>query len=237
MFSMNKVTFALSTIVSATISSLLLTAPVVADDGFYAELSAGTAKNKTKSVFNSTYRSTFQGQNETETDVDSQSASQNSTAFGIRLGYQFNDYFAFELGHHQYGEAKKSYVDEYSDTITDKLESSSTSAGIKGMLPLTDDFSLFARGGLAKWDVKGTSSDSYDPGEVYQLKKDGNDIYYGVGVEYSFTERVSLGLEYSVLDMDWSNNTSQDYGDFSYSVAGNFNYKVENLSLLLKVSF
>ncbi|WP_157829079.1 porin family protein [Colwellia sp. 75C3] len=221
---------------STVISSLLLTAPATA--GFYAELSAGSAKNKAEANYTATYTTTYLGetQSETETETDS-SPSEKSTSFGVRFGYQFNNYIAVELGHHQYGEWNENDVDEDGANSSAKIESSSISAGIKGILPLSDDLSLFARAGLAKWDFKATST----AGEFEPMKKDDNDIYYGIGAEYNVNESVSLGVEYSVLDMGWGESLSDagTYEDFSYSTTGHYktSYKVENISLLLKVSF
>ncbi len=243
---MKKTAFVLSTVFSTValtaIPSLLLTAPAMAGEGFYAELSAGSAKNKAEVNYSSTYSFTSfrETQSETETGKDS-SPSEKSTSFGVRFGYQFNNYIAVELGHHQYGEWEDKEEGESSDSTSAKIESSSISAGIKGIYPLSDDLSLFARAGIAKWDFKATVTDSSALDALESLKKDDNDMYYGIGAEYSFNESISLGLEYSVLDMGWGESLSDagTYEDFSYSSTGHYktSYKVENISLLLKVSF
>jgi OOP family OmpA-OmpF porin len=232
MFSMKKISLVLSTI----IPSLFLT--VSATASFYAELSAGSAKNKAETNYSATYTSTYFGeaQTETETGKDS-SSSEKSTSFGIRFGYLFNDYIAVELGHHQYGEWDDKEQYESGDGSSAKIESSSMSAGIKGIFPVSEDFSLFARAGIAKWDFKATSTlNEFEP-----VKKDDNDIYYGIGAEYNFSESISFGVEYSVIDMEWEESQFDEgtYDDFSYSTTSNYktNYKVENISLLLKVSF
>ncbi len=233
---MKKIAFVLSTV----IPGLFLTASATA--GFYAELSAGSAKNKAETNYSITSTSTYFGetQTETETGTDS-SSSEKSTSFGVRFGYQFNNYIAVELGHHQYGEWDDKEQGESGDSTSAKIESSSISAGIKGIYPLTEDLSLFARAGIAKWDFKATVTDSSALDAIEPLKKDDNDIYYGIGAEYSVNESISLGVEYSVLDMGWGGSLSDagTHEDYSYSSTGHFktNYKVENISLLLKVSF
>ena len=240
---MKKITLVCSTILSTVISSLLLTAPALAGAGSYAELSAGSAKNNLGVNFSGS--STFAYEGETETEVFSESETalkdKGTTSFGLRMGYQFNDYIAIELGHQQYGEVQHKSLDEYEDTINSKAKSSSISAGIKAILPLSDDFSLFSRAGMAKWDVKMTVTDSSAPDEIFILKQDDNDIYYGIGAEYHFNDTVSVGLEYSVLDMSWSESTvaseSNEYYSYSVNGNGNYNYKVENIALLLTVSF
>jgi opacity protein-like surface antigen len=233
MFSMKKIYFVLST----AISSLLLATPAIAGSGFYGELSAGSAKNNVKGSYSVTSTYNYMGQTYTDAEAGKETSSDNSTSLGIRLGYQFNDYIAVEVGHHQYGEVKDNYVDEVGDTINDKIESSSMSAGIKGILPLSDNFSVFARAGIAKWDFKAASTDSSMPNETFKFKEDGEDMYYGIGAEYSFTEMISVGVEYSVLDMGWKKSESDTWENGSYSSISKLNYEVENILLLLKISF
>ncbi len=230
---MKKIAIALSTI----IPSLLLSNTAFAEAGFYGELSAGIASNKADMNYTSTFSSYFAGDNYTETETGNDSTSEDTTSLGLRLGYQFNEYIALELGYHQYGESDDTYTDEYGDVISDKVETSSISAGLKAILPLSEQFSLFARAGMAKWDLKATSTDSSAPGDVFVLNQDDNDIYYGVGAEYSFNETISLGIEYSVIDMGWNISSAETTEYYSFSSDASISYEVSNLALLLKVSF
>ncbi len=234
---MKKIAFSLSIV----IPSLLLSAPALSQSGFYAELSAGSVKNKAEMDVSLTSSVTYLGYIESETESYSDTESYDSTSLGLRLGYQFNEYIAIESGYHNYGEAKDNYIDEFDDTINEKISSSAVSFGIKGSIPISDHFSIFARTGMAKWDFKTSVTDSSMPGEVEQLKGSDKDIYYGVGAEYRFNETISLGVEYSVLSMGWKavESESEQYYDvdYSYSLDNKVDYKVQNLALLLKISF
>lgn len=217
--------------IAIVLSCLLVSSSAFAGTGFYAELSAGQADNsiETNYTFTSTTNSygTITEDNESGTDKESLG---KSTSFGARLGHQFNDYIAVELGHHEYG--------EYNDEDSSKINTSSTSVGVKGILPLSESFALFARVGYAKWNFEAKFTDD---GFSDALKYDDNDIYYGIGAEYHLTESISLGLEYSVLEMSWGNSITDEFSseDFSYSYASNINYdyKVENIALLFKYTF
>ncbi len=234
---MRKIALSLSIV----IPSLLLSAPALSQQGFYTELSAGSVKSKAQIDEVVTYSLTYLDNTETTTESYSNTESYDSTSLGLRLGYQFNEYIAIEVGYHNYGKAKDNYIDEFDDTINEKISSSAVSFGIKGSLPISDHFSIFARTGMAKWDFKSSFTDSSMPGEVEQLKESDKDIYYGIGAEYRFNETISLGLEYSLLSMGWKDIESeyeQYYGvDFSYSLDRKVDYKVQNLALLLKISF
>jgi opacity protein-like surface antigen len=237
---MKKIALSLSIV----IPSLLLSAPALSQQGFYTELSAGSAKSKLQVDAVVTYSLIYldnTDNTETTTESYSETESYDSISLGLRLGYQFNEYIAIEAGYHNYGEAKDNYIDEFDDTINEKISSSAVSFGIKGSLPISDHFSIFARTGMAKWDFKASFTDSSMPGEVEQIKESDKDIYYGIGAEYRFNETISLGLEYSLLSMGWKDIESeyeQYYGvDFSYSLDTKVDYKVQNLALLLKISF
>ena len=234
---MKKIALSLSIV----IPSLLLSAPTLSQQGFYTELSAGSVKSKAQIDSVVTYSLIYLDNTETTTESYSETESYDSTSLGLRLGYQFNEYIAIEAGYHNYGEAKDNYIDEFDDTINVKISSSAVSFGIKGSLPISDHFSIFARTGMAKWDFKSSFTDSSMPGEVEQLKESDKDIYYGIGAEYRFNETISLGLEYSLLSMGWKDIESEyeQYSgvDFSYSLDKKVDYKVQNLALLLKISF
>ncbi|MEW6993207.1 porin family protein [Colwelliaceae bacterium MEBiC 14330] len=223
------------------IPSLLLSAPALSQQGFYSELYAGSVKNKAEIDGSLTNSVTYLGNTETTTQSYSDTQSYDSTSLGLRLGYQFNEYIAIEAGYHNYGKAKDNYIDEFDDTINEKISSSAVSFGIKGSLSISDHFSIFARTGMAKWDFKASVTDSSMPGEVEKLKESDKDIYYGIGAEYRFNETISLGVEYSVLSMGWKDVESeyeQYYDvDYSYSLDRKVDYKVQNIALLLKISF
>jgi len=230
---MKKITLALSTVFLAVISIN----PAHAGEGFYAELSGGSAKNKAEInsySINSINMGEISNYSSSEKELI---LNEKSSSFGIRFGYQFNEHIAIELGHQQYGEANRKFVDEFDDTIQYKTKSSATSAGIKGTMPLSDYFALFARAGIAKWDMKMTVTDSSTPDEIDSIKDGDNELYYGIGAEYAINETVSLGLEYTILDMGWVFKEAEMSEDFSASSQVKGSYRVSNLALLLKISF
>lgn len=224
------------------LTSLLLSTAAYAGPGFYVELAAGKADNSVDSTFS--YSANYEINGESMSENESESFSESigkSTSFGARLGYQFNDYIAVELGHQEYGEKADNYVDDFGDNISDKISSSSTSLGVKGILPVSESFALFVRAGYAKWDLESKSTDSSLPGETFRFSESDNDITYGIGAEYMITESMSLGLEYSVIEMNWDESDSDSYtsDNYSYSYASTAEvaYKVENISLLFKYTF
>ncbi len=124
----------------------------------------------------------------------------DDTSFGLRGVYNVNANFGVEASFQNYGEADYSYIDDFGDTINEKVSSDSLSVGIKGVLPLENGFSLNARLGIAFWNVDADITDSSVPGITFSGGDSGNDIYYGIGGQYSINEKFIVGLEYTVAE-------------------------------------
>lgn len=157
--------------------------PVLAESKFSGELLLGTADQKTS--------------------VDGfGSSTVDEVSIGVRGAYTLNKHFAIEAAYHNYGEAKNSYVDEFGDDIRETVETTAINLGIKGSLPFENGFSLYARAGIALWDLSIKETDSAFPGEVFSIEDDGNDIYYGVGAQLDLSDKFFIGAEYTITDME-----------------------------------
>lgn len=157
--------------------------------------------------------------------VDGEAVSADDVSFGVRGGFNFNSNFAVEVGYHNYGEAEEKYFDEYGDYIVDKFSASALAAGVKASIPFESGFSLFARVGIALWDLKIKETDSYFPGEVFSLSDDGSDFYYGIGAQLKLGERWHIGADYTITDMDVS------FDGFS------FDHEIKNFALFAGYNF
>ena len=168
--------------VTLTILLASLSVPALADNKISAEFLIGNAdqKGSIKNVG---------------------STSGDDLSFGVRGSYSLNENISLEAAYHNFGQTDDSYVDEFGDTINDKISSTSINFGVKGIIPLESGFSLFGRIGLSLWDVEFEETDSAFPGEKFKADDDGDDIYYGVGVQYSISDQLKIGAEYSVIDM------------------------------------
>ncbi len=202
-----------------------VTAPSFAENKFTGELLLGNADQE----LNISY--SFNDNGDLETGKESFDG--DSTSYGFRGGYQIGTYFALELKHQIYGEYTNSYIDDFDDTIRDTTEAKATSLGIKGIVPMSDSFSVVGRVGLAKWDLDYRSTDSSAPGEVFKLSEDGQDLYYSIGAEFKINEKFFAGLEYSILTMKWDEKFAED--GFSGSV--DYEHNINNLSLSVGMVF
>lgn len=189
------------------LSVLLLSsvAPVMAENNFSSELLLGTAH---QDLLNNGF-----------------ATSDNDMSFGARGAYSLNKNFSVEAAYQNYGEADYTYTNIFGDNINNKLSSTAINFGIKGILPLNNDVSLNARVGVSFWDAEITETNASFTGVTFQ-SDDGNDLYYGIGVQYQIDSHVFLGLEYTMIKkMSISNE------------GGSTDFDVENTSLSLGYNF
>lgn len=222
-----------------TLSLLIST---TANAEFYIDFLAGSAKSNIahKLVGNVTVTSTV-GERNNDFESSSELPFESSISYGGRIGYQLNPYFSFELEHQEYGEGERTDFDSSGNSYINKVSSSSTGFGIKGSYPLTQSASVFIRTGYAMWDFQRSVTNQLQDQTPGVFEFDGEDLFYGFGAEYSFTPMISVGVEYSIIDMTSSTPYSHEglfEGDktSSYGTETNTN-EVENISLLLKIRF
>ncbi len=162
------------------------------------------------------------GRSDQESSVPWYSASGKSTSLGVRGGYTFNEYVAFELGYVDYGEMRETQMDG-SVRITDKISTKTVNAGIKLSLPLSSQWAVVGRLGMARWMIRLVESTSQSL--KARFRDDGKDPYYGIGLEYQVKHNLTVGLGYTSLE-------------FEHDVDGTtVDHELENLALSVGYRF
>lgn len=113
-------------------------------------------------------------------EVDSFETDLDDTQVAIFLGRQLNQYFATEVGFTSMGDVFNGEARQTGD-----LTGIETSA--LGFLPVSSQVSVFGRLGYWSWDSDFAS---------------GQDLLYGVGVEYNPNERFQVRLEAKKYELD-----------------------------------
>ncbi len=151
----------------------------------------------------------------------------SDTSFAIGGEYRFNSNFAIEVRYDDYGDMTTGPTEE-GVTGYNEISADSLSAGIKGAIPLSKQFSIFAKIGFSSWDINTNYSYNYSsinstPTESGSLSESGKDLYYGFGGQYSINENIVIGLDYTMLTIDVDNETPDyDIGNLSLSLGYNF---------------
>jgi len=139
---------------------------------------------------------------DSENDTDFDDDSQMLKGY---VGTQFNKYLSLELAYQNF--------DEVSD-IDSKAEVDGVSLAARLAAPITDNFSIYGKGGWFEWDAEVTQ----DLGELGSISadQDGGDVFYGAGVEYAFTTNMQVRLEYERYKLDDDIDTDMDVASVSF---------------------
>lgn len=125
-------------------------------------------------------------------DIPVLGGDKSATVVGLTYGVNMNPNFDIELGYLHHGSAKKTV-----SPTTLKLETQSVYLAAIGKLPVTDGFSVYAKGGVSVNYSKGTASDPLGSESDSKTKAG---IIVGVGASYQFTKEWSGIVEYSYFD-------------------------------------
>ena len=135
--------------------------------------------------------------------------------YKLFVGYQFNDYFAMEAGYADLGDLSfEAQRAPGAGSLTAETNYSGYNLDLVGTLPLSPRWSAFGRVGAFRYDTEqnivGTES------LAASMSRDDTDTGYkfGLGFEYSFTERLSARIEaerYRIEDMVGDNGSVNLY--------------------------
>lgn len=118
------------------------------------------------------------------------------------VGYRFNRYIAVEGSIVDFGD----YGSDISNADTDGY-----TAAVKGMLPISENFAVFVKGGQLWWES------DYNVGGVAGSYDD-ESLFIGAGVNYAFTRNLSINAEYTIYDADLdADELSDNFSDSDFN--------------------
>lgn len=146
--------------------------------------------------------------------VAGQNFKDSDTSHGLHVGFQFNDWFAVELGYTDFGRATDrfkirpdiAFIVSPNDTQT--VESKGVSLSGVFTYKLTSDFAVLGVVGVSSMDYKNTLSGGFSPVTGSLLERHSfsdQGLIYGVGASYAITESINLRADVR----------RNDVGDFS----------------------
>lgn len=205
---------------------LLLPALASADSGFYAGLGAGASRLELDLASNGLLPPSGD-------PLDSDSFKGNSFAFKAMAGYQLFDFLAFEVAYLDLGDSETNacFVNNNGDCLPNpgnpfpQLSNEGNPWNVEiplqgwtieavGILPLGEQWDVFAKLGVFIWDADITARDDVasPPSrplpsplpENYPLittTADGEDLTVGLGGSFHATEHISVRLEFQWFDI------------------------------------
>jgi OmpA-OmpF porin, OOP family len=157
-------------LIGAMLLMMGVTGSALAQNGFYAGASIGQATIDACSGV---------------TNCDDE-----DTGWKIFGGWEMNQNIAFEAGWVDMGEISGSIGGS-----AVSAEADGWTLAAKGILPLNEQFGLFARIGFIDWEIEGG-------GALSGVDDDGTDLMYGIGAQYMFTDQFGIFGEWEWYDVD-----------------------------------
>ena len=126
----------------------------------------------------------------------------SDTGYGLTVGYQLNDHFAFEFAYVDVGSVDYRSTATVSDGVVQGdaelgLESSAHGPvlSVLGILPIGERFSVFGRAGLSLLNAEGTARISLEGiSERASQSSQKSDPVLGVGAEFSLSKHFAIRL-------------------------------------------
>ena len=189
----NSLLLALTAVLGATSAQ-------AADTGFYLGGSFGQSQISDFSGSDLDRELATMGVTASSTTDDSDSG------WKVFAGYKIMKNLAVEGSYTNLGEAtaRTTVTAPVAGTFNTTLELESWSISAVGILPLNDQFSLFARLGLNVWNLDGSTTGPGSGSTSTSTSDDGADVVYGLGASYNFSQNLSLRGEWERYDFDGS---------------------------------
>ena len=122
------------------------------------------------------------GQSDIDDSAHAVSLDETESAWKLYGGMMFTDNFGFEAGWTDLGDASSGAV----DTETEAFYAAGVIAA-----PLVENFSVYAKLGIAFWDQ-----------DINTSNYDGEDLMYGIGAKYRLADQFHVRLEWEQYDAD-----------------------------------
>ena len=145
--------------------------------------------------------------------IDSLSFEGSSYATREFLGFHYGDYLGLEAGYINFGKVKDRVVVQAGQpSLVDSVQTSGYDLSLVGRYPLDEELVAFGKLGMIRWDSQTTLS-TFDLEE----KSSGNDLIWGLGLDYRGSGRIHVRIEAEFVDIPFANSwwvltTSVIYG-------------------------
>jgi len=118
------------------------------------------------------------------------------------LGFTWGDYIGVETGYINFGTVNdKVALQQGQQSLNDAIETWGYNLSVVGRYPLNQDLDAIAKVGMIRWDSEATL-------ETFPLptKVDGDDILWGVGLDFRGAGRVHVRIEGEFVNIDFADS-------------------------------
>ncbi len=183
---------------------------------FIAALIAAAVAFPVAAQAQSTYVGVSVGQAKQKVEVDAGSLKESDTSYKLVAGYNFDKNFGIEAGYVDLGNAEMKRF----GTVESKAKSLYVAA--TATLPVNNEFSVFAKAGVAANDVDLTVKVG---GATLSDSASRSSAMFGLGASYSFTPNLAVVAEY------------ENFGKIAKGESDNLNVKADMWTIGLRYKF
>lgn len=137
-------------------------------------------------------------------DEDDSKLSKTTTSYSIGAGYDVNKFLAIEVAYRDLGDVTDRGIefDSVNDVyrFVDKYTTTALQASVVGKLPISDEFNVYGRVGLASIDMDYKSTLSYEDGNNPDPETDSvskTRALFGIGASFDITSQLAVRAEYN----------------------------------------
>ena len=141
----------------------------------------------------------------TESWTSTSSVDDGDTAWKIFGGIRLNANFGVEAAYMDYGtiSADSAITAPTTATIGIDMDTTAWIVDAVGIMPLSDQFEIFAKLGAAIWDIDGSVAATFPGGTVNVSADDeGTDFHFGFGANYALMDNIGLRAEWERINGD-----------------------------------
>jgi hypothetical protein len=134
----------------------------------------------------------------------SQTSDDSDTGFRVFGGFGSNENFSFEIGYSDFGEATfEAQSNGCCFYPAGPVKATASTTGIDlggvGRAPISESVAIIGRLGLLLWEADVDATVSGGSGSE---SEDGNDVFFGVGLEFTTSPAMSLRAEFTRYSLD-----------------------------------
>jgi OOP family OmpA-OmpF porin len=116
------------------------------------------------------------------------------------VGFTWGDFVGAEFGYINFGTVNDSIVID-NEIVNDRIETWGYNLSLVGRYPVSEELEAFAKAGMLRWDSEATLDTFPLP-----TKLDGDDIIWGVGLDFRGSGRIHVRIEGEFLDIDFADS-------------------------------
>jgi len=118
------------------------------------------------------------------------------------IGFTWGDYLGIETGYINFGTVNDRILDQPGQqTLNNGIETWGYNVSLVGRYPLNEELEAFTKVGMIRWDSEATL-------ETFPLpaKTDGDDVIWGVGLDFRGSGRIHLRVEGEFVNIEFADS-------------------------------